>query len=70
MIPGRGPGSPLGPAITNAAINITFETYLLARMYTLIIPEFLRTKHRRQSLRDSRLARVSSLLLLDVLTVM
>lgn len=36
----------------------------------LIIPEFLRVKHRRQALKDSRLARGSSLLLLDVLTAM
>lgn len=36
----------------------------------LVAPEFLRAKHRRQALRDSRLARVFSLLLIDVLTVM
>lgn len=62
--------SPLVPAIVNGAVNITMELYLLTRIYILIVPEFLRAKHRREALRDTRLGCALSLLVLDSLTVM
>lgn len=62
--------SPLAPVIANATINILFEIYLMVRIYTLVVPEFLRAKHRREALKDSRLARALSLLLLDILTIL
>lgn len=46
------------------------ELYILTRLYMLIVPEFLRAKHRREALRDQRLACGLSLLVLDIITVM
>lgn len=60
---------PLVPAIVNGAVNITMELYLLTRIYILIVPEFLRAKHRREALRDTRLGCALSLLVLDSITV-
>ncbi|KAF8309344.1 hypothetical protein DL93DRAFT_1767032 [Clavulina sp. PMI_390] len=61
--------SPLVPAIITSAMNVLFETYLLARFFTLLVPGFLQPEHQRAALLDSRFSRGLSLLILDVLTV-
>lgn len=62
--------SSLPAAIASSALNVAIELYFLTRLYSLVVPEFLRAKHRREAMRDIRLGRALSLLIFDVLTVM
>lgn len=62
--------SPLAASLVSSAVNLLFEAYLLFRLYHLIVPGFLLTKHRRDALLDSRMVCAACLVLLDLLTMM
>ncbi|KAF9510844.1 hypothetical protein BS47DRAFT_1487252 [Hydnum rufescens UP504] len=61
---------PLGPALATTLLNIAMELYLLARLFVLIVPSFLLYKHQLEAALDYRLARATSLFLLDVMGIL
>jgi hypothetical protein len=50
-------------------LNFFFELYAITRFYFLLVPSFLRFHHKIQALKDIRLGKALSLLILDLLTV-
>ncbi|QRV72713.1 hypothetical protein RhiJN_00727 [Ceratobasidium sp. AG-Ba] len=52
-----------------SGISITLEIYYMARAFSLLVPEFLSFRHKAEILMDVRVARIASILCLDLLTV-
>lgn len=56
-------------SLVSSLLNIVVEVYLIFRTLFLLVPSFLRPTHKIRALMDIRLGRASSLLLLDLLTI-
>ena len=50
-------------------IYIALDLYCLLRILLLIVPPFLRLRHKLDAVQDVRIARAVSLLALDIMTV-
>lgn len=51
-------------------LNITLELYFMGRMFFLLVPEFLQFHHKVEIMMDVRVARVASILILDLLMLL
>ncbi|TDL29736.1 hypothetical protein BD410DRAFT_780218 [Rickenella mellea] len=56
-------------ALATSVLSIVLDLYCLIRILVLIIPPFLRLRHKIDALKDIRIARAASLLVLDLLTI-
>ena len=56
-------------AILLSLLNLVLEVYVIGRLFSLSAPAFLSRKDRLRALGDIRSLRASSLLILDLLTI-
>lgn len=56
-------------AIALSLVSICLEIYCLFRLTQKLVPSFLKFKHKADAMKDIRIAKVMSLLILDLLTI-
>ncbi|KAF8607661.1 hypothetical protein BDV93DRAFT_603450 [Ceratobasidium sp. AG-I] len=60
----------LPTSMTVSLLNILLELYFVARTFTLLVPQFLQFHHKVEMMMDVRVARVASILCLELLTLL